>query len=119
MTPATCPRPASRSPGRPMSDPIPLTPRLLRDWALPVPDGGKHARGSVLVIGGARATVGAVLLSGVAALRPGAGVLRMAVAASGAGRPRHLQQRGRTRRRGGRAARPGRGARPGSVLGDV
>jgi hydroxyethylthiazole kinase-like uncharacterized protein yjeF len=67
-----------------MSDPIPLTPRLLRDRALPVPDGGKHARGSVLVVGGARATVGAVLLGGVAALRAGAGVLRMAVAASGA-----------------------------------
>jgi hydroxyethylthiazole kinase-like uncharacterized protein yjeF len=65
-----------------MSDP--LTPRVLRDWPLPVPDGGKHARGSVLVVGGARATVGAVLLSGVAALRAGAGVLRMAVAGSGA-----------------------------------
>ena len=62
----------------------PLTPRVLRDWPLPVPDGGKHARGSVLVIGGARAAVGAVLLSGVAALRAGAGVLRMAVAGSGA-----------------------------------
>jgi ADP-dependent NAD(P)H-hydrate dehydratase len=61
-----------------------LTPRVLRDWPLPVPDGGKHARGSVLVVGGARATVGAVLLSGVAALRAGAGVLRMAVAESGA-----------------------------------
>jgi hydroxyethylthiazole kinase-like uncharacterized protein yjeF len=67
-----------------MSEPVPLTPRLLRDWALPVPDGGKHARGSVLVVGGARATVGAVLLAGVAALRAGAGVLRMAVAGSGA-----------------------------------
>ncbi len=60
----------------------PLTPRLLRDWPLPVPDGGKHARGSVLVVGGAPATVGAVLLAGVAALRAGAGVLRMAVAGS-------------------------------------
>src|SRR5438270_3716637 len=67
-----------------MSEPVLLTPRLLRDWPLPMPDGGKHARGSVLVVGGARATVGAVLLSGVAALRAGAGVLRMAVAESGA-----------------------------------
>jgi hydroxyethylthiazole kinase-like uncharacterized protein yjeF len=67
-----------------MSDPVPLTPRLLREWALPVPDGGKQARGSVLVIGGSRATVGAVLLGGVAALRAGAGVLRMAVAEAGA-----------------------------------
>jgi hydroxyethylthiazole kinase-like uncharacterized protein yjeF len=67
-----------------MSEPAALTPKLLRDWALPVPDGGKHARGSVLVIGGAPATAGAVLLSGVAALRAGAGVLRMAVAAASA-----------------------------------
>src|SRR5436305_12260155 len=59
-----------------------LTPRLLRDWPLPVPDGGKHARGTVLVVGGAPATTGAVLLAGVAALRAGAGVLRLAVAES-------------------------------------
>src|SRR5690348_2815792 len=59
-----------------------LTPRLLRDWPLPVPDGGKHARGTVLVVGGAPATAGAVLLAGVAALRAGAGVLRLAVAGS-------------------------------------
>jgi hydroxyethylthiazole kinase-like uncharacterized protein yjeF len=68
------------------ASPVPetLTPRLLRDWPLPVPDGGKHARGTVLVIGGERATAGAVLLAGVAALRAGAGVLRMAVAESSA-----------------------------------
>jgi len=67
-----------------MSESRVLTPQLLRDWPLPVPDGGKHARGTVLVVGGAPATVGAVLLAGVAALRAGAGVLRMAVAASAA-----------------------------------
>src|SRR5437763_7657350 len=75
---------ASTDPGRlserSMSEP--LTPRLLRDWPLPVPDGGKHARGTVLVVGGAPATTGAVLLAGVAALRAGAGVLRLAVAES-------------------------------------
>src|SRR5256886_3137381 len=59
-----------------------LSPRLLREWPLPVPDGGKHARGTVLVIGGAPSTVGAVLLAGVAALRAGAGVLQLAVAQS-------------------------------------
>ena len=59
-----------------------LSPRLLREWPLPVPDGGKHARGTVLVIGGAPPTVGAVLLAGVAALRAGAGVLQLAVAQS-------------------------------------
>ncbi len=61
-----------------MSEPRALTPGLLRDWPLPTPDGGKHARGTVLVIGGARATVGAVRLAGVAALRAGAGVLQLA-----------------------------------------
>ncbi len=60
----------------------PVTPKLLRDWPLPVPDGGKHARGTVLVLGGAAPTVGAVLLAGVSALRAGAGVLRLAVADS-------------------------------------
>ena len=28
-----------------------ITPALLRDWALPVPTGGKEARGTVLVVG--------------------------------------------------------------------
>ncbi|MFI5845204.1 NAD(P)H-hydrate dehydratase [Catenuloplanes sp. NPDC051500] len=59
-----------------------ITPRLLRDWALPVPVGGKDARGTVLVVGGSRFTPGAVLLAGVAALRAGAGVLQLAVAES-------------------------------------
>jgi ADP-dependent NAD(P)H-hydrate dehydratase len=60
----------------------PLTPKLLRDWPLPVPNGDKHSRGTVLVVGGAAATVGAVRLAGEAALRAGAGVLRLAAAAS-------------------------------------
>ncbi|WP_431936427.1 NAD(P)H-hydrate dehydratase [Micromonospora sp. RP3T] len=55
-----------------------ITPALLRDWALPVPSGGKEARGTVLVVGGSRFTPGAVLLAGVAALRAGAGVLQLA-----------------------------------------
>lgn len=59
-----------------------LTPALLRAW--PLPDGGtsKDARGAVLVIGGARATPGAAMLAGLAALRVGAGRLTLAVAAS-------------------------------------
>jgi hydroxyethylthiazole kinase-like uncharacterized protein yjeF len=64
------------------SDPAVITPRLLRDWPLPVPEGGKDARGTVLVVGGSRYTPGAVLLAGVAALRAGAGVLQLAVAES-------------------------------------
>ncbi|MBQ1070840.1 NAD(P)H-hydrate dehydratase [Micromonospora sp. D75] len=59
-----------------------ITPALLRDWALPVPTGGKAARGTVLVVGGSRYTPGAVLLAGVAALRAGAGVLQLAAAES-------------------------------------
>ncbi|MGC4855962.1 NAD(P)H-hydrate dehydratase [Micromonospora sp. DT4] len=59
-----------------------ITPALLRDWALPVPAGGKESRGTVLVIGGSRFTPGAVLLAGVAALRAGAGVLQLALAES-------------------------------------
>jgi hydroxyethylthiazole kinase-like uncharacterized protein yjeF len=56
-----------------------ITPRLLREWPLPDPQGGKEARGTVLVVGGSRVTPGAVLLAGVAALRAGAGRLQLAV----------------------------------------
>jgi hydroxyethylthiazole kinase-like uncharacterized protein yjeF len=59
-----------------------ITPRLLRDWPLPEPGGGKDARGTALVVGGSRFTPGAVLLAGLAALRAGAGVLQLAVAES-------------------------------------
>src|SRR5881275_1571433 len=57
--------------------------QLLRDWPLPdVDDGaGKAARGTVVVIGGAVDTPGAVLLAGLAALRVGAGRLTMATVA--------------------------------------
>jgi len=56
--------------------------QLLRDWPLPdVEDGaGKRARGTVVVIGGATDTPGAVLLAGIAALRVGAGRLTLATA---------------------------------------
>lgn len=64
------------------SDTRVITPALLRDWALPVPTGGKEHRGTVLVVGGSRFTPGAVLLAGVAALRAGAGVLQLAAAES-------------------------------------
>src|SRR3954452_444696 len=57
--------------------------QLLRDWPLPDvdDDGGKSARGTVVVIGGAADTPGAVLLAGLAALRVGAGRLSVATAA--------------------------------------
>jgi hydroxyethylthiazole kinase-like uncharacterized protein yjeF len=60
-----------------------VTAELLRDWPLPDPgDGGdKHDRGTVLVVGGAVSTPGAVLLAGLAALRVGAGRLQVATVA--------------------------------------
>jgi ADP-dependent NAD(P)H-hydrate dehydratase len=56
-----------------------VTPQSLREWPLPeVEDGGdKKARGTVLVVGGAASTPGAVLLTGLAALRMGAGKLQI------------------------------------------
>lgn len=59
-----------------------VTPHLLDDWPLPEPSGSKYARGQALVVGGARATPGGVLLAGRAALRTGAGRLSVAVADS-------------------------------------
>ncbi len=64
------------------ASPTLVTPSLLRDWPLPAPGEDKYSRGSVLVIGGARATPGAALLAGTAALRAGAGKLTLAVAES-------------------------------------
>lgn len=61
-----------------------VTPQLLRDWALPeVDDGGdKNARGTVLVAGGSASTPGALLLTGLAALRAGVGKLQMVTVAA-------------------------------------
>lgn len=59
-----------------------VTPSLLRDWPLPAPGQDKYSRGSVLVVGGARATPGAALLAGATALRVGAGKITLAVAES-------------------------------------
>lgn len=76
-------RPAGgRGPGRESVRPEAVTPSLLRDWPLPGGGSGKDDRGSVLVIGGARMTPGAVLLAGMAALRSGAGRLTLAAAES-------------------------------------
>jgi hydroxyethylthiazole kinase-like uncharacterized protein yjeF len=58
-----------------MADPTPITSALLRDWP---PE--HEVGGTVLVVGGARRVPGAVLLSGIAALRTGAVTLQLAVA---------------------------------------
>ena len=61
-----------------------LTQRALRAWPLPTPDAGgdKEGRGRVLIVGGSAETPGAVLLAAEAALRAGAGKLRLAVVQS-------------------------------------
>lgn len=57
--------------------------RLLRTWRLPVPrGGGKDVRGSVVIIAGSREMPGAPILAAVAALRAGAGRLRILTARS-------------------------------------
>ncbi len=63
----------------PRTEPVEVTPRLLRDWTLPEPGSSKYSRGRVLVLGGAGRTPGAVQLAGLAALRVGAGHLTLAV----------------------------------------
>ena len=62
--------------------PTQVTPNLLRAWPLPEPTGTKYSRGQSLVIGGDRATPGAAMLAGQAALRVGSGRLSIAVAES-------------------------------------
>ncbi len=58
---------------------IPVTDALLRQWPLPQldPTGGKEIRGSVLVAGGSAHMPGSVLLTAEAALRIGAGRVRI------------------------------------------
>jgi ADP-dependent NAD(P)H-hydrate dehydratase len=60
--------------------PVPVTAALLRRWQIPQPgeDADKQDRGVALVVGGALEVPGALLLSGVAALRAGAGKLQIA-----------------------------------------
>jgi len=57
-----------------------LTTRLLDRWPLPQPgeDDDKEDRGRVLIVGGSREMPGAVILAATAALRAGAGKLRIA-----------------------------------------
>jgi ADP-dependent NAD(P)H-hydrate dehydratase len=68
----------------PDTRPVLLTPAVLRRWPLPQPreSGDKEERGRVLVVGGAPEMPGAVILAATAALRAGAGKLRIATARS-------------------------------------
>jgi hydroxyethylthiazole kinase-like uncharacterized protein yjeF len=66
-------------------DAVALDATLAREWPLPLSDDAdKHTRGTVLVIGGAVETPGAVVLAGIAALRMGAGRLQIATVAEAA-----------------------------------
>src|SRR3954471_3777468 len=60
--------------------PRPITDALLRSWPLPDPagEGSKEARGRVVIIGGAVEMPGAAILASNAALRAGAGKVRVA-----------------------------------------
>lgn len=60
----------------------PVTPELLHRWGLPDPGESKKSRGTAMVIGGSRLSTGAVLLSGEAVLRVGAGKVAVTIDAS-------------------------------------
>ncbi len=70
----------------PRAKPRLITDALLRRWALPKPasEGSKEARGRVLVIAGAVEMPGAAILASTAALRTGAGKVRVATAEAAA-----------------------------------
>lgn len=59
-----------------------VTPHLLREWPLPDLQGEKEARGRLLVVGGSRTNPGGVVLAAEAALRVGAGKVRVATVTS-------------------------------------
>lgn len=60
--------------------PATIDEELLRSWPLPSQEGDKSERGTLLVVGGARQTPGAVLLAAETALRAGAGKVQVATA---------------------------------------
>jgi ADP-dependent NAD(P)H-hydrate dehydratase len=66
-----------------MTDPKPLTRAALKDFPLPpIVDGDKETKGRILIIAGCRELAGAALLVANAAMRSGAGKLRMATVES-------------------------------------
>jgi len=63
-----------------MTRPLEIDPQLLRRMPLPQPDGevDKNTRGRVFLVGGSHRAPGAAVLSGMAALRAGAGKIQLA-----------------------------------------
>src|SRR3954469_7362318 len=70
----------------PRDKPRLVTDGLLRNWRLPEPtdEGSKERRGRALIIAGAVEMPGAAILSSTAALRAGAGKVRVAAPAGAA-----------------------------------
>lgn len=66
--------------GKALPEPRRVDAALLREWPLPKPDpeSDKDDRGTVLVAGGSAQVPGGLILSGLAALRAGAGKLQLA-----------------------------------------
>jgi hydroxyethylthiazole kinase-like uncharacterized protein yjeF len=62
----------------PEQDSVAISAGLLREWALPAPEGGKESRGHLLVVAGTTSTPGAARLTAEAALRVGVGKLTVA-----------------------------------------
>jgi ADP-dependent NAD(P)H-hydrate dehydratase len=58
-------------------EPILVAAELLAGWPLPEPGSSKHARGTVLLVGGSSGVPGAMVLAGEAALRAGGGRLQV------------------------------------------
>jgi hydroxyethylthiazole kinase-like uncharacterized protein yjeF len=66
-----------------MSEPAELNRLLIQDFPLPeLPDGGKNDHGRLLVVAGERSLPGAALLCATAAMRAGAGSLKIATVES-------------------------------------
>lgn len=64
------------------TEPIRVTPDLLREWGLPEPGDSKHSRGTAMMIGGSLLSAGALVLAAEAALRVGAGKVGVTTAAA-------------------------------------
>ena len=65
-----------------MPDGVLVDARLLRDWPLPAPGSDKEERGRLLLVAGSTDTPGAGLLAAEAAMRVGAGKIRLVTARS-------------------------------------
>jgi len=68
-----------------VADPTHVSVETLARWPLPEPGSSKHARGTVLLVGGSSSVPGAMQLAGEASLRAGGGKLQVVTTESVAG----------------------------------